>query len=101
MPSPRCSESRPLSPSSSASGHAGPAEWGGAAVATAAFFVAVSMYCHWIDLINGVTSVNPGEAWVLHPAPVVLPCALIAAAGAGFAGALAIRIGWRQVGRSG
>jgi hypothetical protein len=55
---------------------------------------------HWIDLMNGVTSVDPGEGWVLHPAPVVLPFALIAAAGAGFAAALTIWRRWRQVCRS-
>jgi hypothetical protein len=79
----------------------GPAAVVGAAVGTIAFVViAVGMRCHWIELMNGVTSVDPGAGWVLHPAPVVLPFALIAAAGAGFAAALTIWPRWRQVSRS-
>ena len=79
----------------------GPAAVLGAAVATIGFVVtAVGMGRHWIDLMNGVTSVDPGAGWVLHPAPVVLPFALIAAAGAGFAAALTIWPRWRQVCRS-
>jgi hypothetical protein len=73
----------------------------GAAVGTIALVViAVGMRRPWIDLMNGVTSVDLGARWVLHPAPVVLPFALIAAAGAGVAAALTIWPGWRQVSRS-
>lgn len=54
-------------------------------MATIAFVViAVGMGSHWIDLMNDVTSVDPGAGWVLYPAPVVLPFALLAATGAGF-----------------
>jgi len=74
----------------------------GAAVATIAFVVtAVGMWRHWIDLMNGVTSVDPGAGWVLHPAPVVLPFALFAAAGVGFAVLLAMQRGWWRVNCSG
>jgi hypothetical protein len=80
----------------------GPSQWVGVAVATIAFIVvAIGMWRHWTDLMNGVTSVDPGAAWVLHPAPVVLPFALVAAVGAGFAGALTIRLRWREVSGSG
>ncbi len=80
----------------------GPAAVVGPAVATIAFVViAVGMGRHWMDLNNGVTSVDPGAGWVLHPAPVVLPFALIAAAAAGFAVALAMRRWWRRVSGSG
>ena len=80
----------------------GPARWVGVAAATIGFVViAVGMWRHWIDLMNGVTSVDPGAGWVLHPAPVVLPFALIAGAGAGFSVILTIRLEWRRVNDSG
>ena len=72
----------------------GPAAAGGAAVATIAFVVtAGGMGRHWIDLMNGVTSVHPqpGEAWALHPAPLVPGFAIVAVAGAGIAFALTIQ----------
>ena len=69
----------------------GPIAAGGAAVATIAFVVtAVGMGRHWIDLMNGVTSVYPGQGWALHPAPLVPGFALVAAAGTVIAFALTI-----------
>lgn len=80
----------------------GPAAMVGPAVATIAFVVtAVGMGRHWIDLNNGVTSVDPGAGWVLRPAPVVLPFALIAVAGAGLSVVLTIGRAGRRVNGSG
>lgn len=71
----------------------------GAAIATFGFVViAVGMTRHWIDLMNGVTSVNPGAGWgsypvpgwELHPAPFIPVFAALAAAGAVLACALTI-----------
>ena len=60
-------------------------------MATIAFVVtAVGMGRHWIDLMNGVTSVYPGAGWVLHPAPLMPGFAIVAAAGAGIAFVLTI-----------
>jgi hypothetical protein len=63
----------------------------GAAVATTAFVItAVGMGRHWIDLMNGVTSVYPGQGWILYPAPLVPGFAIVAAAGTVIAFALTI-----------
>jgi hypothetical protein len=63
----------------------------GAAIATFGFVViAVGMTRHWIDLTNGVTSVNAGPNFELHPAPFVPVFAGVAAVGAVCAFALTI-----------
>lgn len=63
----------------------------GAALATVGFvIIAVGMTRHWIDLMNGVTSINPGTGWELHPAPRILLFAGIAAVGTVCALALTI-----------
>lgn len=63
----------------------------GAALATLGFVViAVGMTRHWIDLKNGVTSVNAGPNFDLHPAPFIPVFAGLAAAGAVCAFALTI-----------
>lgn len=67
----------------------------GPAVATVAFVVAaVGMGRHWLDLMNGVTSVRiqPGEPWALHPAPFVPHIAAVAAVGAALA--LTLTVQW-------
>ncbi|MGH2617826.1 MAG: hypothetical protein ACRDJC_21565, partial [Thermomicrobiales bacterium] len=71
-----------------------PAAAAGAAAATVAFAVtAVGMGRHWLDLMNGITSVrmHPGEPWALHPAPLAPHFAVVAAVGAALALALTIR----------
>jgi hypothetical protein len=71
----------------------------GAVIATFGFVVlAVGMTWHWIDLMNGVTSVNPAAGWGsfpvpgwdLRPAPFIPVFAALAAAGAVLACALAV-----------
>ena len=54
-----------------------------AALATFGFVVtAVGMTRHWIDLMNGVTSVSAGPNFELHPAPFIPVFAGLAAVGA-------------------
>jgi hypothetical protein len=63
----------------------------GAAVATFGFVViAVGMTRYWIDLTNGVTSVNAGPNFELHPAPLIPVFAGVAAAGSVCAFALTL-----------
>ena len=64
----------------------------GSALAMFGFIViAVGMARHWIDLTNGVTSVNPGSSWEFHPAPFIPVLAGLAAVGAVCALTLTIR----------
>lgn len=64
----------------------------GAALVTVGFvFISGGMFRHAIDLTNGVTSINPGAGWELHPAPRILLFAGIAAAGAICGAALALQ----------
>lgn len=54
-----------------------------AALATFGFVVvAAGMTRHWIDLTNGVTSVDPGSNFELHPAPFIPLFAGLAVGGA-------------------
>jgi hypothetical protein len=63
----------------------------GAAIATFGFgLITVGMTRHRIDLTNGVTSVNPGSNWELHPAPFIPLFAGLAATGAVCAFALTL-----------
>lgn len=53
---------------------------------------AIGLARHWVDLMNGRTSIQSGPGWELQPAPFVPIFALIAAFGLGCA--LVLTISW-------
>jgi hypothetical protein len=64
-------------------------------VAIVAFGItAIGLARHWVDLLNGRTSIPSGPGWELQPAPFVPLFALIAAFGLGCA--LVLTISWLQ-----